>query len=405
MPKSKTSQKRANKLEKRRTRPAAGAAAQPVPYVEMLDRLRETLNRRFYEEQGFPHLEILAENYDGPCREGDLSDHLQLQHFFIGMAVALTDALRGGTTKLSMERREDACAAVAYAIAATLLGVRRDFRDASGWMGGNVLGALRRRWGVAKMKAAGMDEAAERMDDRSLACYFGMDFVMTILDMTGELAERGGSSVISVTTCKDEVIAAFTSYVTANAALGGSRLVDLEDIFARNAVTPEFREDYPEWKPEAADALNPVFLGFNALPDVDTAYILTLLDNARFLHDMRALYVRFAPEEIPQGLREETLMAYALRYGPRSQKAFAEGREPTEMEMDQDAEVINLLVMTCFLHADAAFVQGVDEDPETGTKPEESAVRTYSMTLEGGAEKAFEAWRAARDAAERKGEA
>lgn len=400
MPKSKISQKRATKLEKRRVKSAPGAA-QPMPYTEMLDRLRETLNRRFYEEQGFPHLEILADNYSGPQSEGDLSDHLQMQHFFIGMAVALCDALRGGTTKLTMERREDACAAVAYAIAATLLGVRRDFRDSSGWMGPRVLRALRDRWGIAKMKSAGIEDAAERMDDRALACYFGMDFVMTILDMTGELAERGGDSVISVTTCKDEVIAAFTSYVTGNAALGGSKLVDLEEIFASNAVTPEFREDYPNWQPESPDALNPVFLGFNALPSVDTAYILTMLDNIHFLHDMRALYVRFNPESVPQGMREETLMAYALRFGPRSQKAFAEGRDPTEEEMDQDAEVLNLLVMTCFLHADATFVKGVDEDPEEGKTVdghEAQVVRTYSVALDAGAEKAFDAWRAAQEA-------
>ena len=401
MPQSKTSPRRAKKLDKRRQ--DAQRRVRPMSYSEMLDRLRETLNARFYEEQGFPHLEYLAANYKGPEQTGNLSDHLQMNEFFIGMTAALAHALRADA-KMTMEEREDACTAVAYAIAATLICVRRDFRDESGWMGPAALAALRHRWGEPKMRSAGLENSAAEMDDRSLACYFGMDFVMTILDMTGELAERGGDTVISVTTCKDEVITAFTSYLTANPALAGSRLVDLERIFAANAVTEEFRADYPAWRPESADALNPAYLGMHAVSSVDTAYVLTLLADGRFLHDMRALYVRYRPEDIPQGRREETLMAYALRYGPRCQKAFAENRDPTEEEMDRDAETINLLIMTYFLAADPAFVPGIDDDPPAeesegvvSVAGEEEA-RTWRATLPSQAIESFEAWRSARDA-------
>lgn len=389
MPKSKTAPRRAKKLESRRA--ANARNVQPMSYVEMLDRLRETLNARFYEEQGFPHLEILAANYKGPVTTGDLSDYMQLQHFFIGMTVALAHAV-SSSSRMTMEQREDSCAAVAYAIAATLLDLREDFRDTSGWMGRQALDAVRARWGMAKMYQAGIEDAARQMDDRSLASYFGMDFVMTLLDMTGELAQRGSDSVISVTTCKDEVITAFTSYATANQALAGSRLVDLDKIFAENAVTDEFHKDYPNWRPEPADALNPALLGFNALSDEDTAYLEKLIRDPHFLHDMRVLYVRTPAEEIPQGKREEVVMGYALRYGPRSTKAFEAGRDPTEAEMDQDAEVINLLVMTVFLQADAITVAGIDDDPKNEEEIDRDS-HTYQVTMDSQVQKVFDTWK------------
>lgn len=395
MPKSKTSPRRARKLAQRRAdnrRPS-----QPITYVEMLDRLRETLNARFYEEQGFAHLEILAANYSGPVTKGDLSNYFELQHFFIGMTVALCDAVRA-STKMTMEQREDACAAVAYVVAATLLDLREDFRDVSGWMGPKVLKALRERWGIAKMRAAGIEEAGRSMDDRSLACYFGMDFVMTLLDMTGELAERGSGSVISVSTCKDQVVTAFTSYATANAALAGDRLVDLETVFEESAVSDEFRQDYPDWTPEPADGLNEVLLGYNALSDADAAFLEKLVADPHFLHDMRALYVREGSEEIPQGRREEIVMGYALRYGPRSTAAFAAGRDPTEAEMDLDAETINLFVMTTLLAASSAFVPGVDDDPKEGLEAEADR-HVYRVAMAPKVEDVFKTWQAGRLAA------
>ena len=389
MPKSKTSPRRAKKLEKRVAKTARRSS--PMSYVDMLDRLRETLNARFYEEQGFPHLEILADNYQGQVTTGDLSDHLQLEHLFIGMTVALCDAIRADSKK-TMEQREDACAAVAYAIAATLLDLRQDFRDTSGWMGPQALAAVRARWGASKFRLSGLEEAGRTMDDRSLACYFGMDFVMTLLDLTGELAQRGGDSVISVTTCKDAVVTAFTSYATANLALAGSKLVDLEELFEENQVTEEFRSEYPAWTPEPADALVEVFLGLNALQDRDYNFIAQMIRDPHFLHDMRALYVRSDPESVPQGRREEILMSYALRYGPRSTEAFAADRDPTEAEMDQDAEAINLFVMTMLLQADPAPVEGIDEDPEDGLAAE-ADTHTYRITMDEQAQKVFDAWK------------
>ena len=62
MPESKVAARRARKLSKRRQ----VGADRPVSYVQMLDYLRESLNKRFYEEQGFPHLEFLAHNCSGP---------------------------------------------------------------------------------------------------------------------------------------------------------------------------------------------------------------------------------------------------------------------------------------------------------------------------------------------------
>ena len=392
MPQSKTHSSRAQKLAKRRA--AQERRAEPTTYAVMLDNLRAVLNKRFYEEQGFPHLEILAERYKGPVSTGRLSNYLELQHFFIGMGVAMANAL-SPERKFSMEQREDHCAAVAYAIAATILDLREDFRDVSGWAGAKALELLRERWGRSKMEYAGITDTARFMDDRSMACYFGMDFVMTMLDLTGELAQHGADKVFSVTTCKDEVISAFTSYLTADSALGGSRLVDLEAIISDNSVTPDFKNDYPNWHPESADAMNPVLLGYNALSPADTAYLETLLSDPHFKHDMRALYVRSEPEDTAQGMREEIVMGYALRYGPRSKAAFAEGRDPTEAEMDQDAEVINLLVMTTFNHADAAFVPGVDDDPapEEARGDSENDPHVYRMEAAPQIEDVFKTWK------------
>ena len=83
MPQSKTHSSRAQKLAKRRADQQRRAV--PQTYVVMLDQLRAVLNKRFYEEQGFPHLEILAERYKGPVTTGHLSNYFELQHFFIGM--------------------------------------------------------------------------------------------------------------------------------------------------------------------------------------------------------------------------------------------------------------------------------------------------------------------------------
>lgn len=132
MPQSKTDPRRAQKLKKRTQRAGEGA---PVSYVYLLDVLRESLNKRFYEEQGFPHLEFLAQNWKGAeMRHGDLSDYLELQDMFIGFAYALSHAIHSGAP-FSMEEREDHVAGVAYALAATLLNNRPDFHDESGWMG------------------------------------------------------------------------------------------------------------------------------------------------------------------------------------------------------------------------------------------------------------------------------
>lgn len=229
-----------------------------------------------------------------------------------------------------------------------------------------------------------------------MACYFGMDFVMTFLDLTGELAQFGSENVFSVTTCKDEVISAFTSYLTSDPALGGSRLVDLQEIIEDNTVTAEFKSDYPNWRPESADAFNTMLVGYNALSPADTAYLEELVADQHFKHDMRALYVRAEPSDSEQGMREEIVMGYALRYGPRSKAAFAAGRDPTEEEMDQDAEVINLLVMTTFTYADPAFVPGVDDDPagSEARGDDEGDSHVYRMTAAPQVEDVFKSWKA-----------
>ena len=65
---------------------------------------------------------------------------------------------------------------------------------------------------------------------------------------------------------------------------------------------------------------------------------------------------------IAQGKREEVVMGYVLQRGPRCKKAFAEGRDPTEEEMDRDAEVVNNLVMTMM----SARTVMLPEAPEEG---------------------------------------
>lgn len=370
MPKSKAAPRRAQKLQKRRER----QAKKPVSYTFLLDTLREALNNRFYEEQGFPHLEILSQNYDGPVGHGRLDDYMQLQDMFIGFAYALAAAIRANAP-YSMEEREDRAAGVAYAMAATLLNIRPDYVDDSGWMGSEGLfRVLRERWGRAKMAQAGIDLTNRFMDPRDLCCLVAMDFVMTLLDMTGELAQMGGDKVMSVTECKDEIITAFTGYATSNTLLAQDKILDLEEIFRRNAVTEEFLHDYPDWKPEAADALNPDWLGFNSIGGEDAAFMATLMSNEKFMHDMQVLYTG-DPNAVPQGRREEIVMGYALRYGPRCQKAFAADRDPTEEEMDRDAEVINAIAMQ-IATADAAAKSGAGgEETAAYTLPQMEAGR------------------------------
>ena len=110
MPKSKAAPRRAKKLQERRDR--AAQKRENVSYTFLLDTLREALNNRFYEEQGFPHLEYLAQRYDGPVRHGHLADYVELQDMFIGFAYALAVAIRQNAP-YSMEEREDRVAAVA----------------------------------------------------------------------------------------------------------------------------------------------------------------------------------------------------------------------------------------------------------------------------------------------------
>ena len=342
MPKSKAAPRRAKKLQERRDR--AAQKRENVSYTFLLDTLREALNNRFYEEQGFPHLEYLAQRYDGPVRHGHLADYVELQDMFIGFAYALAVAIRQNAP-YSMEEREDRVAAVAYSITATLLNIRPDFKDDSGWMGAGVIDAVRERWGRAKMRQAGIDLTNRFMDPRDLCSLFAMDFVMTFLDMTGELAQMGGDKVISVTECKDALVTIFTGLTTSNLALAGDEVPDLEKIFAENAVTEDFKKTYPDWQPEHADALNPDRMGFNSVSEEDMRFMASLMANPNFMHDMRVLYTAAGSQDIPQGKREEIVMGYALRDGPRCRKAFAEGRDPTEEEMDRDAEVINGIIM------------------------------------------------------------
>ena len=340
MPESKVAARRARKLSKRRQ----GGADRPVSYVQMLDYLRESLNKRFYEEQGFPHLEFLAQNWSGPEQQhGDLSNYFELQDMFIGFAYSLARALHSGAP-YTLEEREDRVAAVAYALAATLLNIRPDYHDDSNWMGNGALDALRERWGLAKMIHAGVPVQNRFMEKRDLVCLFAIDFVMSFLDMTGELAQMGGDKVISVTNCKDSLITAHTGFVTANLQLANSTLPDFEGIINQNRVTPEFLKDYPDWKPEPADALDVERVGFNSVNPLDMQFMTEMMGNAEFMSDMRNLYLTDESAAMPQGKREEIVMGYVLRYGPRCKQAFAEGRDPTEEEMDRDAEVVNSIV-------------------------------------------------------------
>lgn len=376
MPKSKAAPRRAKKLEQRREKSAQ--RLQNVSYTFLLDTLREALNNRFYEEQGFPHLEILAANYNGPVRHGNLADYVELQDMFIGFSYALAATIRRNAP-YSMEEREDRVAGVAYTIAATLLNIRPDYKDDSGWMGAGVIDAIRERWGRAKMSQAGIDITNRYMDPRILCSLFAMDFVMTFLDLTGELAQMGGDKVISVTECKDAIVTIYTGFTTSNLALAGDRLPDLEELFAENAVTDDFRKTYPDWKPEDADALNVERMGFNSVSEEDMAFMASLLSNSNFMHDMRVLYTAAGSADVPQGKREEIVMGYALRDGPRCRKAFAEGRDPTEEEMDRDAEVINGIVMQMVRSGGIDF----------GVQNEEASVGAYKFASSEAEETAF----------------
>ena len=60
--------------------------------------------------------------------------------------------------------------------------------------------------------------------------------------------------------------------------------------------------------------------------------------------------------------------------------------------MDQDAEVINLLVMTVFLQADAITVAGIDEDPADEAEIERDT-HTYQVTMDPRVENVFETWK------------
>lgn len=340
MPKSKASGRRAEKLAKRARR-AAPQQPQVNAYADMVAGLRAALTERFYQERGFPHLEVLAERYQGPVTQGDLSDYLELLNLFESVAWMTADGLRRDS-RSSMIEREDRIAGAAYLLAATLLNLRSDFRDVSGWMGEGVLSAIRERWGTAKMEAAQIDLSNRFMDPRDLASYFAMDYVFTLVDMTETLA-RMDEPVISVTACKDYVIAKYAGFATSKLTMAGAALPDLEALYQENAVTPEFLEQYPDWRPEAPDALNLNVIGFNSLSAQDHEFLVQCLSNERFMHDMRVLYTAPGNQDIAQGKREEIVMGYALRDGSRCRKAFAEGRDPTEEEMDRDAEVINLI--------------------------------------------------------------
>lgn len=368
MPQSKISPDRARKLQKRRARNES-----KVGYTYMLDVLRESLNNRFYEEQGFPHLEFLAQNMQGsPVQHQDLSDYMQLQDMFVGFSYALANAL-SRSSRLSMIEREDHVAGVAYALAATLLDMRADFRDDSGWMGNGVVDAIRENWARPKFAQAGIGDQVAYLGRRDLCCLFAVDFVMSFLDMTGEVANYGADKLISVTNCKDAVITAYTGFVTANLTLVNRKLVDFEKILSENTVTEEFLKDYPDWQPEDADAFNMNMVGFNAVDEGDAAFMAELLHNEHFMSDMRTLYLSDDADTVPQGVREETVMGYVLRDGPRCKKAFSEGRDPTEEEMDQDAEVANAIIQQMVQSAGREFASlPPDMSENVATAPAET---------------------------------
>lgn len=359
MPKSKTSPRRAKKLQARSRRTARRQDG--VSYAELLDALRASFNERFYSERGFPHLEILSKNFSGTVTHGDLSDYLQLLEMMVSFGFSLSEAL-SRRAPLTIEEREDRVAAVAYALAATVLNIRPDFLDDSQWMGGGVIDALRERWGAPKMKQAGIDMRNLFMDPRELASYFAMDFVMSWLDMTGEIAEMGSDRLVSVTACKDALVTRFTGFITSNLRMRSTVLPDLETIFKDNAATEGFRSEYPDWQPEPADAFDPRWAGFHGLAGEDKAFLESLFTDEKFMNDMEVLYASEAAGSMPQGKREEVVMGYVLQRGPRCKKAFAEGRDPTEEEMDRDAEVVNNLVMTMM----SARTVMLPEAPEEG---------------------------------------
>ncbi len=85
-------------------------------------------------------------------------------------------------------------------------------------------------------------------------------------------------------------------------------------------------------------------MGFNSINPLDMQFMTEMMGNAEFMSDMRNLYLTDESAAVPQGKREEIVMGYVLRYGPRCKQAFAEGRDPTEEEMDRDAEVVNSIV-------------------------------------------------------------
>ena len=64
-------------------------------------------------------------------------------------------------------------------------------------MGGGVFKGAAQALGAPKMKAAGVPVQNRFMSDRELACLFAVDFVMSFLDMTGELARADGGATRS----------------------------------------------------------------------------------------------------------------------------------------------------------------------------------------------------------------
>ena len=74
-------------------------------------------------------------------------------------------------------------------------------------------------------------------------------------------------------------------------------------------------------------------------------------------------------------------MGYVLRDGPRCKKAFAEGRDPTEEEMDRDAEVANAIIMQMVQAAQREFKEAAPEASvadETSATPSETPAEEKS---------------------------
>lgn len=347
MPVSKVRHDRAKKLKKRENEKNQSVSEKRprVTYAYMLDVLRESLNNRFFEEQGFPHLEVLAQNMkvDSVTKQ-DLTDYMQLQDLLIGMSYTLARAL-SPATKLSMIEREDHVAGVAYALAATLLDKRPDFKDVSGWMGNGVIAAIRENWARAKFQQAGIPRQVAFLGSRDLCCLFAVDFVMSFLDMTGEIENYGADRLVSVTSCKDVIITAYTGYLSHDPNFVQKSLVDFRKVLEDNTVDEEFLLHYKNWTPETADAFDMNRVGFNMIEDADTEFMARLINNPEFMSDVRTLYLGETAASFPQGKREEIVMGYVLRYGPRCKRAFDAGRDPSEEEMNDDAAVVNALIM------------------------------------------------------------